>query len=45
MTPSRSPAPNIYERPPGGFFLVHHVDVVVGNQKVQAIKLIGEYDS
>jgi uncharacterized protein YbjT (DUF2867 family) len=29
---------------PGGFFLVHHVDVVVGTQKVQAIELIGEYD-
>jgi uncharacterized protein YbjT (DUF2867 family) len=28
----------------GGFFLVHHVDVVVGNQKVQAIELCGEYD-
>jgi Protein of unknown function (DUF1579) len=29
---------------PGGFFLVHHVDVVIGEQKVQAIELIGEYD-
>jgi hypothetical protein len=44
MTPSRSPAPTSTGGP-GGFFLVHHVDVVVGNQKVQAIELIGEYDS
>jgi hypothetical protein len=29
----------------GGFFLVHHVDVVVGKQRVRAIELIGEYDS
>jgi hypothetical protein len=29
---------------PGGFFLVHHVDVVVGDQKVQAIEIIGEHD-
>jgi hypothetical protein len=28
----------------GGFFLVHHVDVVIGDQTVQAIELIGEYD-
>jgi hypothetical protein len=35
---------DIYEWLPGGFFLVHHVDVVVGEQKVQAIELIGEYD-
>jgi hypothetical protein len=35
---------DIYEWLPGGFFLVHHVDVVIGEQKVQAIELIGEYD-
>ena len=33
-----------YEWLPGGVFLVHHVDVVIGDQKVQAIELIGEYD-
>ncbi|HEV8566709.1 MAG TPA: DUF1579 family protein [Actinoplanes sp.] len=35
---------DIYEWLPGGFFLVHHVDVVIGDQQVQAIELIGEYD-
>jgi Protein of unknown function (DUF1579) len=35
---------DIYEWLPGGFFLVHHVDVVVGEQKVQAIEIIGEHD-
>jgi uncharacterized protein DUF1579 len=35
---------DIYEWLPGGFFLVHHVDVVIGKQKVQALELIGEYD-
>jgi hypothetical protein len=35
---------DVYEWLPGGFFLVHHVDVVIGDQKVQAIELIGEYD-
>jgi Protein of unknown function (DUF1579) len=43
-----SPVPitgtDIYEWLPGGFFLVHHVDVVVGEQKVQAIEIIGEHD-
>jgi uncharacterized protein DUF1579 len=34
---------DIYEWLPGGFFLVHHVDVVIGGQPVQAIELI-EYD-
>ena len=33
-----------YQWLPGGFFLVHHVDVVIGEQQVQAIELIGEYD-
>jgi hypothetical protein len=32
-----------YERLAGGFFLVHHVDVMIG-QRVQALELIGEYD-
>jgi hypothetical protein len=27
----------IYEWLPGGFFLVHHVDVLIGQQKVQAL--------
>jgi len=35
---------DIYELLPGGFFLIHHVDVVIGQQTVQAIELIGEYD-
>jgi hypothetical protein len=35
---------DIYEWLPGGFFLVHHVDVEIGDQQVQAIELIGEYD-
>lgn len=35
---------DIYEWLPGDFFLVHHVDVVIGEQKVQAIEIIGEYD-
>jgi hypothetical protein len=42
------PAPitgtDIYEWFPGGFFLVHHVDVMIGEQPVQALELIGEYD-
>jgi hypothetical protein len=28
----------------GGYFLVHHVDVTVGDQPVQAIEVIGERD-
>lgn len=35
---------DIYEWLPGGFFLVHHVDVFVGDQPVQALEIIGEYD-
>jgi hypothetical protein len=35
---------DIYEWLPGGFFLVHHVDVVIGQQKVQALELMGEHD-
>jgi hypothetical protein len=35
---------DIYEWLPGGFFLVHHVDVVIGEQKVQALEILGEYD-
>jgi uncharacterized protein DUF1579 len=35
---------DIYEWLPGGFFLVHHVDVMIGEQKVQALEIIGEYD-
>jgi Protein of unknown function (DUF1579) len=33
-----------YEWLPGGFFLLHHVDVKIGEQQVQALELIGEYD-
>jgi hypothetical protein len=29
---------DIYEWLPGGHFLVHHVDVVIGDQPVQAIE-------
>ena len=32
---------DIYEWLPGGFFLVHHVDVMIGDQRVQAIDFIG----
>ena len=35
---------DIYEWLAGGFCLLHHVDVVIGEQPVQAIELIGEYD-
>jgi hypothetical protein len=35
---------DIYQWLHGGFFLVHHVDVVIGDQQVQAIELLGEYD-
>jgi hypothetical protein len=31
-----------YEVLAGGHFLVHQVDVTVGNQRVQAIEVIGE---
>jgi hypothetical protein len=34
-----------YELLPGGYFLVHHVDVVVGDRPVVAIEIIGEYDA
>jgi hypothetical protein len=27
-----------------GYFLVHHVDVVIGDQRVQALELLGPYD-
>jgi len=35
---------DIYEVFPGGHFLVHHVDVTVGDQPVRAIEIIGEAD-
>ena len=31
-----------YEVLPGGYFLVHHVDVTVGDRQVRAIEVIGE---
>jgi hypothetical protein len=36
---------DIYEVLPGGYFLVHHVDVTVGEHPVQAIEIIGEPDA
>jgi Protein of unknown function (DUF1579) len=43
-----SPVPitgtDVYEWLAGGFFLVHHVDVLIGEQPVQAIEVIGEHD-
>jgi hypothetical protein len=33
-----------YEVLPGGYFVVHHVDVTVGDQPVHAIEIIGERD-
>jgi hypothetical protein len=33
---------DVYELLPGGYFLVHHVDVTVGSQAVRAIEIIGE---
>ena len=35
---------DIYEVVAGGYFLVHHVDMMVGNQPVRAIEIIGERD-
>jgi Protein of unknown function (DUF1579) len=35
---------DVYEWLGGGFFLVHHVDVLVGAEHVQAIEIIGSYD-
>jgi hypothetical protein len=35
---------DIYEALRGGYFLVHHVDVTVGDQPVRAIEVIGEPD-
>ena len=34
-----------YEVLPGGYFLVHHVDVTVGERPVRAIEIIGEPDA
>ena len=36
---------DIYEVMAGGYFLVHHVDVTVGEQPVRAIEVIGEPDA
>lgn len=33
---------DVYELLPGGYFLVHHVDVTVGTRAVRAIEIIGE---
>jgi hypothetical protein len=34
-----------YEALPGGYFVVHYVDVIVGDRHVQAIEIIGEQDT
>ena len=34
-----------YEALPGGYFVVHYVDVIVGERHVQAIEIIGEPDT
>ncbi len=44
VEPLRVFSPDTYELLAGGHFLVHHVDVVVGDQAVVAIELIGERD-
>jgi hypothetical protein len=36
---------DIYEVLAGGYFVVHHVDVTVGEQPVRAIEVIGEPDA
>jgi hypothetical protein len=36
---------DVYEVLPGGYFVVHHVDVTVGAQTVRAVELIGEQGS
>lgn len=43
-SPIRVTGSDIYDVLPGGHFLVHHVDVTVGDQPVQAIEIIGELD-
>jgi hypothetical protein len=35
---------DVYELFPGGHFLVHHVDVTIGDSPVRAIEIIGERD-
>ena len=36
---------DVYEVLPGGYFLVHHVDVTVGSDEVRAIEIVGEPSS
>lgn len=36
---------DVYDVFPGGHFLVHHVDVTVGEQPVRAVEVIGERDA
>ena len=36
---------DIYEILDGGYFLVHHVDVTVGEHPVRAVEIIGEPDT
>jgi hypothetical protein len=35
---------DVYELLPGGHFLIHHVDVTVGERPVKAIEILGERD-
>jgi hypothetical protein len=35
---------DVYEWLAGGYFLAHHVDVVIGDQRVQALEVLGPYD-
>jgi hypothetical protein len=43
--PTRVLGSDIYELLPGGHFLVHHVEVMVGEHQVRAIEIIGEPDN
>jgi len=38
-------ATDIYEWLPGGFFLIHHADAQVGDEKINIIEIIGYNDS
>lgn len=33
---------DLYDVLPGGYFLIHHVDVMVGSREVRAVEIIGE---
>jgi hypothetical protein len=42
--PTRVVGSDVYELLPGGHFLIHHVDVIVGERQVRAIEILGEPD-